>query len=70
MMSELYLNKEIYRFAAIQKAACDYQVIATVEIHEAEDGWRCLFTACSYDETQTVKEFANYCIDLMNASKQ
>ena len=64
-MNKIYFNNEIYNFKAIQSAVLDYSSLAEITINSANNGWECSFSACRHDTVQTIKEFANYCIDLM-----
>lgn len=64
--NELYLIKEIYRKNAIYKAIEDYRSISNIDMNENEKYYVCSFRFCQYDVQETIKEFENYIIDLMN----
>ena len=64
--NELYLIKEIYSKNAIYRAIEDYQTISKIDINENDNYYICFFTLCRYDLKETMKEFENYIIDLMN----
>lgn len=64
--NNLYLIKEIYCKSTIFKAIEDYRSISRIDINENENYYICSFTFCQYDVIETIKEFENYIIDLMN----
>lgn len=65
-MHKLKLNTNIFTKDHIIKAAEAYKDICKIAITE-EDGYIfCEFTDCIYCIDETVKEFENYVIDLMN----
>lgn len=64
--NDLYLIKEIYIKSAIYKAIEDYHLISKIDLSENNFYYICSFTFCQYDVTETIKEFENYVIDLMN----
>lgn len=64
--NELHLIKEIYSKNAIYRAIEDYQSISKIDMNENKNYYVCSFTFCQYDIKETMKEFENYIIDLMN----
>lgn len=64
--NELYLIKEIYSKSAIYKAIEDYRSISRIDMNENENYYVCSFIFYQYDVMETIKEFENYIIDLMN----
>ena len=65
-MIETRFNSEIYSQTAISIAAEAYKDLAEISISDTPEGFLVIFDQCEYDEEQTVKEFGNYVIDVMN----
>ncbi len=62
----LKLKKEIFDLSDLEIALADYYKIAEIHIESSSDYWLCHFVQCEYDMEQTMYEFENYIIDLMN----
>ena len=65
-MIETRFNSEIYSQKAISIAAEAYKDLAEISISVTPEESLVIFDQCEYDEEQTVKEFGNYVIDVMN----
>ena len=70
MMSELLLSKEIYKIHHIQEASHQFSSLCKIEISEHKEYYLCAFSSCVYDVAETIKEFENYLIDLMNTGNE
>ena len=62
----LCIVKELYSKNAVLKAITDYQAISSIRLTENEHYYICSFNDCKYNLSETMKEFENYVIDLMN----
>lgn len=65
-MNKLKLNTNIFNKICIEKAIQAYENICSIKISEIDNYIICEFTNCIYDIEETIKEFENYVIDLMN----
>lgn len=65
-MIELKLNADIYDVQKVKIAADAYKELCKIKLRTADDYIICNFTDCLYDPEETIKEFENYTIDLMN----
>lgn len=65
-MGKLKLSVQIYTADNIKKAISDYSAIAEIKLSKSKEYYICEFTACKYDEKETIMEFENYLIDLHN----
>ena len=59
-------HKELYSKEVIAKAVNDYSEIADIFVKNKEKYWQCLFQNCRFETEQTIREFENYMIDLLN----
>ena len=62
----LKLNKEIYQLGFIKQATNAFKALAQITIEDNGAYWICSFFDCERDEQQTISEFENYLIDLLN----
>lgn len=62
----LKLNKEIYQLGVIKQAIKDFKALAQISVEDSGAYWICNFFGCERDEHQTISEFENYLIDLLN----
>lgn len=69
MNENLLLNKELYRYTAIEKAIADYRNLATIHIGDDGKYWNCRFSNCIYGFERTAWEFENYLICVMNCAE-
>ena len=67
MSNLLRLNKCFYNEALIVRGAEAYQKIAKITVEEEDDYWNCNFQQCVYSDEETIREFENYLICLMNS---
>lgn len=65
-MNKLKLNINIFNITHVKKAVKAYKDICKIEIDQIGSYIVCEFTDCIYDSKETVNEFENYIIDLMN----
>lgn len=65
-MNKLKLTTNIFSKAYIEEAIRAYKDICNIEISEINNYIVCKFTDCIYNTEETIKEFENYVIDLMN----
>ena len=65
-MNELKLHSNIYSMIQVEKAAKAYRDICQIKINKNGNYIICEFTNCFYDKNETISEFKNYIIDLMN----
>lgn len=66
-MNELKLSKDIYEVIAIENAILQYKDICTISKTENSEYYILKFNDCIYSEVETINEFENYVIDLMNS---
>lgn len=64
----LKLNKEIYSKVYIITAMQAYADLAQITVKDISEYWQCSFTRCRYDLQETILEFENYLIDLVNSN--
>lgn len=64
----LKLCKEVYSPNVVIQSKDAFSGLAGITISEDSDYWICSFTNCKVNTSQTVAEFENYAIDLMNAN--
>lgn len=67
-MNKLFLNKQIFGLNSIENAKAAFNGICEVIITENDKYFVCSFKKCRYDIDETVKEFENYIVDLMNVN--
>lgn len=67
-MNDLMLNTNIYKKNWIFLAAKAFEDICNINIIETNDYIVCKFSNCIYDTIETIREFENYIIDLMNTN--
>lgn len=67
-MTELKLNTDIFDISCVEKTATAYKALCKIKINKTDNYMICRFTDCLYDEEETVREFENYIIDLMNTA--
>lgn len=67
-MMTLKLCKEIYSLNVVLQSKDAFSGLAEITISTGCDYWTCCFTNCKVDASQTIAEFENYAIDLMNAN--
>ncbi len=68
-MNELKLSKEIFEKAVILNAISQYDSLCRISINEKDNNYYKLsFSNCLYSNEETIKEFENYVIDLMNSN--
>lgn len=69
-MPTLRLSCDVYTESVVSMAAEQYEELGLAQIGIDSDGQYslCHFTDCPYGELQTMREFENYVIDLMNTA--
>lgn len=67
-MMILKLSKEIYSHNVVLQSINAFSGLAEIAISIELNYWTCCFTNCKVDPLQTISEFENYAIDLMNAN--
>ena len=63
---QLY-HKAFYRLPILLTAIDDYRRIATINLSDEVEYYRCTFTNCVVDSTRVICEFNNYLIELLNS---
>lgn len=66
-MKRLSLSREIFNRADILMAKRKFVHLCKVDVAENNLHWDCVITDCKYDEQETMQEFENYIIVLMNS---
>lgn len=66
-MNELKLSKDIFEVNAIENAILQYKDICIISKNENSDYYTLIFSDCVYSVEETINEFENYVIDLMNS---
>lgn len=69
MKTDVLLHEEIYAASAIQQAVADYTQLAKITIKRGISHYALSFHHCKYDKEQTICEFCNYVLDLMNCKE-
>lgn len=64
----LKLCKEVYSQNVVLQSKDAFSGLAKITISSDGGYWICCFTNCKVDALQTIAEFENYAIDLMNAN--
>lgn len=67
-MNRIEFDLAIYSENAILRALDDYRGICTIVISKTNCLLICEFSECKYDLKDTMDEFLNYVIDLMNTN--
>ena len=67
-MIEAKFNKELYPEQTVKDAAEAFSHLSDIRISYGSLYYLVSFSNCSLDEDQTVAEFGNYLIDLMNST--
>lgn len=67
-MNELRLRKSIFNSDILEGAISDFSDLCDIQIKNENDYVICSFFNCKYDTIETMKEFENYVIDLLNAT--
>lgn len=65
-MNELKLSTNIFGIRNVEKAIVAYKDLCKIGINYTGNYIICEFTDCIYDNEETIREFENYIIDLMN----
>lgn len=63
------LNRNIYSLQSVNTAIKAFDKIADIHVYITEKYYQCLFLSCKNDNSMTMKEFENYCIDLENQNR-
>lgn len=68
-MKAAKFHKEIFDESAIKKTIVAFSKLTEVSMIEHGYYYICYFNNCLYEEAQTLLEFENYIIDLMNCKE-
>lgn len=66
MNDTLKLNRLFYTRDVLQEAKQAYKGLADIEIKEIEEYFFCRFLKCKYDLSETMLEFENYLMEVLN----
>lgn len=65
-MSDLNLHTDLFGYDDLISASNAFASICRIQITRVNHYYTCTFTDCIYDVKETIYEFENYVIDLMN----